>query len=393
MNRLTARLLFDGRRFVERVELRWQTGGPIASMRRLRASERCQDQLVLPGLVNAHAHLQLPALPRPARRFLPWVGQVLSARAHGGMAGAAALVRQGIEELLADGCTAVGEIDSLGCSPAVMARAGIAGCCYQELTGFDLQSAAAANGAIRARRQAAQGNCAAGLSPHAPYSASAALIRQALRATSRVAIHAAELPEEQEFLRTGKGPFRDLLERLGRLPTGFLPPGCGAVAWLQQLGALRPGTLLVHCQELERGDARRIAAAGASVVVCPGTIAHFRRRPPPVRRWLELGIPVALGTDSRASNTALSMRLELQRASRLWPELGPVELFAMASAAGGAALRSPGLGRLRRGGRADLLTAPLQSAEPSREMAAFVAGRTPLTAVVVGGRRVRQQPA
>jgi cytosine/adenosine deaminase-related metal-dependent hydrolase len=295
-------------------------------------------------------------------------------------------VRASLAELLAEGVAAVGEIDSSGVSWRELERSSMAGRCYRELTGFHLATAAA-RALVRERwPQARSGPCAAGLSPHAPYSVSAALFAAAAARSRHLSIHCAEAAEEQDFLRRGRGPFADLLASLGRLPTGFRAPGVGAVRWLEQLGVMRPGTQLVHCQELERGDAARIAGAGASIVVCPGTIEYFGRRQPPVRSWLRAGIPVALGTDSRASNRGLSMRAELQVAARLWPELTPRQLLAMATTAGGRSLGRPRLGRLQVGDRADLLVLPSCGGFDAT-LAAFVQGAA-VDHVVHAGRRL-----
>lgn len=368
----------------------WDHRGRIVSVARTR--DPVADVMVLPGLVDAHAHLQLPALPAPVREFLPWIGAVMASRQAVTAAAERAAVTGAVRELLAGGTTTIGEIDSSGASLAAMARTPVTGRCYRELTGYHLD-AGAAHELVQQRQQPGRGAIAVGLSPHAPYSVSPALFAAAHRATKQLAIHCAELPEEQQFLHTGRGPFLDLLQRLGRLPAGHRPPRCGAVRWLEQLGVLGPRTQLIHCQELERGDAARIAAAGASIVVCPGTIEYFGRRPPPVPQWLASGIPVALGTDSRASNTGLCMRAELQRAARLWPGLAPARLLAMATMHGARALDLP-VGRLRRGGRADLLVIPA-AATAAATLEGFVTGAASEPVVYAGGRRQRprRQPA
>ena len=226
-----------------------------------------------------------------------------------------------------------------------------------------------------------------GLSPHAPYSVSADLFRAAAARARFLAVHCAELPEEQRFLRSGDGPFAALLESLGRLPAGHRPPGVGAVRYLERLDLLRPTTQLVHCQELERGDVACIASSGAPVVVCPGTIRYFRREPPDVPGWLQRGIPVSLGTDSRASNEAMSLRRELQLAAEMWPALSPTELLRTVTMHGGRALGG-GLGVIRRGRRADLaIVAASSSWEATLEE--FVHGRSPVLRTVLGGADYR----
>lgn len=384
---LVARFVaLDAHTWLSPGRIEWDASGRIVSLRRARNGERVRDVAVLPGLVNAHAHLQLEALARPVRSFLPWVRAVMASRAHKTAKDHRRLARQAMLELLASGTTAVGEIDSTGETPAALGSLPMAGRCYRELTGFHLRGAAA-RALVRERYATSRHDMLSGLSPHAPYSVSEDLLVAAHRRTRNLAIHCAELPEEQEFLRTGRGPFAELLQSLGRMPDGYRPRGCGAVRWLERIGMLRATTQLVHCQELERGDAQRIAAAGAPIVVCPGTIEYFRRTPPPVAAWHQRGISVALGTDSRASNRGLSMRRELALAARYWPELSPEQLLEMATHAGGRALNGP-FGQLRRGRRADFLTIPALGS-PAETTAAFVHEEVPVETVVLAGRARR----
>ena len=384
MKVLRARHIFDGARWISPGELSWDEGGAILAVRRAPRGARIRDLAILPGLVNAHAHLQLDAVGEAPSTFVDWIGQVMAARGRTQPSTLVASAVRSLRELLDDGCTAVGEIDSSGLSKKALLRVPFAGRCYQEVTGFHLD-ASASKALVAARRQDGTAACLGGMSPHAPYSVSAALFRACQSTRQPLSVHAAELPEEQQFLREGTGPFRELLERLGRLPAGFCAPKVGAIRWLEQLGLLRPTTLLVHCQELERGDAARIAAAGAPIVVCPGTMRYFGRRPPPVPDWLRRGIPVALGTDSRASNESMSMRSELARAAAMWPSLRPQELFAMATTHGGLALRRKGLGLLRKGLRADFFA--VHGTEESTEaiLAEFVHGsRAPVATWLAG---------
>lgn len=363
-------------------EIVWDRRGRIVALRRARGP--VDDVAVLPGLVNAHAHLQLAPLATPERRFLPWLSAVMAQQASTTAVSRQRALADAVRALTDGGAVAVGEIDSSGDSVALLARSALRSRCYRELTGFHLD-AAGSRRLLAERAVRTLPPVLVGWSPHAPYSVSPALFRAAVATRRPLAIHCAEVPEEQEFLRTGGGPFAALLQRLGRLPEGFRAPGVGAVRWLEQLGALRQTTLLVHCQELQRGDAARIAEAGAAIVVCPGTIDWFRRSPPPVASWLRAGIPVALGTDSRASNVALSMVRELARARALWPGLRDGELLTMATASGARALGLRGGGVLRRGGRADFVTVPAR-ASFGATLAAFVSGELAPATVVAQGR-------
>ena len=361
----------------------WDAAGRIVALRRARKSEPVRDLAVLPGLVNAHAHLQLEPLARVERRFLPWVSELIAARSERQSKDHRRIALNSLRELLRSGTTAVGEIDSTGDTGMALRRLPMAGRCFREVTGFHLKRRDARD-LVRAVFPKETGCMRSGLSPHAPYSVSPDLMRAAAQRTRNLTIHCAELPEEQQFLRTGSGPFAELLERLGRLPEGFRAPGCGAVRWLEKLEVLQANTLLVHCQELERGDVGRIASSGASVVVCPGTIRYFQRTPPQIFKWLRAGVPVALGTDSHASNQGLSMRRELALAAEMWPELSPRQLLSMATSVGGRALGGP-FGGLRRRRRADFLTVRASGAWEDT-LAAFVHDQVPIERVVLAGQ-------
>jgi len=364
-------------------ELVWGADGRLLALR--RPTQPVEDLCALPGLVNAHSHLQIPALAAAPRTFLPWVRAVMASRARTSPLELRQLAQTAMRRLLAEGVSAVGEIDSSGATPAALQPLPVGGRCYQELTGFHLD-AAAARALVRARWQLAGQTLAAGLSPHAPYSVSPALFQAAAKRTRWLAVHCAEVPEEQEFLHRGSGPFAELLAQLGRLPMGFRAPRMGAVRWLEQLGVLRRGTLLVHCQELERGDAARIRANGAAIAVCPGTMAWFGRPAPPVPRWVAMGIPVALGTDSPASVEVFSLRAELAAAAQLWPALPPAQHLAMVTTAAAAAIGCPARGRLRRGGPADCQLVPAGTDCAAALLPAWIHNALQPVQVVAGGR-------
>ncbi len=362
--------------------------GRIVSIGRLVRRARVLDCAVFPGLVNAHAHLQLGRLGHVERRFLPWVRAVMSAARETSRQDLARRAQRSIRSLVRSGTTAVGEIDSTGLSSAELRSTGFAGRCYQELLGHDLGPQAARRELISRGVQGSR-PCPAGWSPHAPYSVSPALFRAAARSGLPLMVHAAETEEEMQFLHTGRGPFRDLLEELGRIPSGFKPARLGAVRWLDRLGILDSSCAVVHAQHLEEGEAELLHRHGTAIVVCPGTIRHFRRAARPLREWLDLGISVALGTDSLASNTRLSMLVEMRRARQLWPDLPPEAVLAMATAAGGRALARPSLGILARGGRADVVCADTAGyRDMPTAVDAFTMGELSLRSVMLGGKRV-----
>src|SRR5215831_526078 len=180
--------------------------------------------VILPALVNAHVHLELSGLRGRApggRGFLGWVAPMLTERQALGREALRAHIPAAVAEALRYGTAAVGEVtNTLDAVPAIGA-AGLRGIVFHELLERDeLPNGDAIADAFAARD--AIGPWPAGLSyaiaPHAPYSASAALIARAAAATPAgvpSAIHVSEDPAELALLLDGSGPWPRILEAFG----------------------------------------------------------------------------------------------------------------------------------------------------------------------------------
>ncbi|QDU68771.1 amidohydrolase family protein [Engelhardtia mirabilis] len=345
------------------------------------------DVALTPGLVNAHAHLELGALagrlPR-ARPFEEWVGALLALRAAADAGELeSGLARDG-RALLESGTTAVGDIDSLGLAatagPTAMPRRRV----YRELLdGRDAARRAAIVAALSVPL-AETDHLLEGLSPHAPFSISDELLA-AVASTARVrglpvAMHWAETPEEVAWLDGGEGWF-------GR----FFPPAAGmaGIDALERHGLLGPATTLIHGNHPRADEPRRIASAGATVVHCPGSHAYFERGPFPLQRYLDVGVPIALGTDSSASNDRLDMRRELALLRTEFPGLDPIRAWSAATEVGARGLGLQGrAGCLAPGAWADLVAFELPEPLPADSWDWLTAAAPAVRGTWIGGRPV-----
>jgi len=357
---------------------------------------------ILPGLVNAHCHLDLTGLreriPEP-RSFPSWLRSLLLQKLLQGPGDEVAAIRRGIAESLAEGVTAIGDIDTSGRSGALLAEAGLAGIAYQEVLGFTDARGIRALDRARARIRAGRtpqgetverGRVRAGLSPHAPYSTAACVYREAGRDASRgvaVCTHAAESDAERAFLESGRGELHRFFRRFGAIPASWRPPGRSTIRHLDDLGFLGPRTLLVHANDLDDEEVACVRERGAAVAFCPRSHAYFRHRHLAVRRLLEAGVCVALGTDSLASNRSLSLLEEARVLCRRDPALGADVAFSMMTRSGARALGLPApAGTIARGGRADLAVA---IAPPERDpFEALLDERTRIVETFLEGRPV-----
>jgi len=350
--------------------------------------------LILPGLVNAHTHLELSGLggkfARP-ERFTDWLLQVIRRRRETPPAELQQAVRFGAGMALSGGTTLLGDISSCGAGRQALQDFRLRKVVFEEAIALDSADAASAASSL-ARALAATAPdelLAAGISPHAPYSVSPPLYRMtaalAREKNLPLATHLAETAAEAEFLLHGTGELVDFLGRLGKLPAGWRAPGLAPVPYLEGLGVLGRYTLLIHCNYLDADSVARIRLSQSTVVYCPRSHAFFGHQDHPVRLLLDAGVNVALGTDSLASNDSLCVLDEMRYLFGRRKDLRADEIFAMATINGAAALMPvQGCGRLRQGCWADMAVIELPQGISGRRLAAEVlegAGRCVATVV------------
>lgn len=355
---------------LEDSEVHVSDSGRILSVQRRTASTQPGVEMVdwgsaviIPGLVNAHTHFELSSLRGRTSRngsFTGWLAQVVAQNRARPDELSLEAARTGIRLALASGTTLAGDVTASGMAwNAAAERGGLRCIVFQEA--IALASSAAGNAIAQLERSLdSSGNAllAHGISPHAPYTASAQLYLDAAALARRkgllLSTHVAETKAELEFLQTGTGEFREFLSSLSALPGDWTPPGVSPIAYLDALGVMRQPCLLVHCNYLDEDAIAAIAARGSSVVYCPRSHAFFGHEDHPVRQLLDSGVNVALGTDSLASNDSLSILDEMRYLYKARRDITADEIFRAATVNGARALGFAELCALRPGRPADL---------------------------------------
>jgi cytosine/adenosine deaminase-related metal-dependent hydrolase len=364
------------------------TGSRVAAVEpagRRRADLDFGEAAVLPGLVNAHTHLDLGALrgrlPPPGGDFTAWLRAVIDYRRSSSTEEWLAAARAGVAESLRAGTTLVGDISTGGVSSEALAAGPLRATSYFELIGLTRPRARQAWADARAwlRRQAVTDTYRPGLSPHAPYTVRRGLFRLAARTGLPLAVHLAETRAELELLVSQTGPIRQFLESLGAWdPDGLVP----ALGWTTDLLARGGPLALAHGNYLEGPPARAV------VVYCPRTHAYFGHPQHPFAALLRAGGRVALGTDSLASNPDLSVLAEMRF---LWKhrraDLDGPTLLRMGTTWGAEALGwGHAVGTLRPGYFADLLVIPPAAGREDGPYEAVFGSDLPPQAVCLAGR-------
>ncbi len=328
---------------------------------------------LMPGLVNAHTHLELSWLANrvpPSTCFTSWIKQLFAAR--GGsveraddprvLDAAHDAARQAREM----GTVAVGDISNSLASVAPIKASRLHGIAFHELVGFkdttgDLVARTRqVRSAVRERS-----GVRVSVAPHAPYSVSPELFR-AIRAEldagdePRTSVHVGESEEEMQLLADGTGEWRRMLSWIGAWRDDWTPPGAGPVEYLDSLGMLNDQTLVVHGVQLTDDSLRRVGEIGATLVTCPRSNQWVGVGVPPIERFYLSGARVAIGTDSLASVADLNLFEELKAMRWLAPGVPARRLIESATRVGAEALGlADRLGTLSAGKLAEVVAVTL----------------------------------
>ncbi len=327
---------------------------------------------ILPGLVNAHTHLELSWLAGrvpPAGSMVEWIRELVRQRFIGPDRAetAAAAIEHAAIGMRDTGTALVGDISNSLTSLPAFAVAGLGGVVFHELLGFNVVDPAAMVHEAWAAVDAVvpPPGVALTVAAHAPYSTSPPLVAEIARRRREapLAIHLGESPEEIEFLRTGRGPFRELLEELRAWHPSWQPPDCDPVEYLSRLGYLQRGVLAVHAVHLSDQALARLADAGAVVVTCPRSNAWVGAGLPRVSHFYAAGLAVAIGTDSLASTSTLNLFDELAELRRIAPDVAASALLDSATRQGARALGAGAdFGTISTGKRAALIAVTIPDA-------------------------------
>ena len=397
----------DGTVVVDGDRIAWV--GPREQAPRGGADDDLGDAVLMPGLVNAHTHLELTVMRGFLEEltFFEWVRTLTRAR-HAVLDEARLLdsARLGVLEGLSAGITTYADTGASRAPFDAMRDLGVRGIAYREVFGPDPAQCAASLAELAANVAAMRADETAlvrvGVSPHAAYSVSddlfAAVAAYASAERLPVAVHIAESDEESLLVERAQGPFAEFLRSRGiTVESRARSP----IALLHRCGVLATRPLLIHAVRADAPDIAALAAHRCGVAHCPASNAKLAHGVAPLLELLDAGLPVGLGSDSMASNNRMDLigeaRLAMlqQRARTRRADILPAaRLLELATRGGARALGLDGeIGALTAGMQADLAAFALDGLHGpvhDVETAVLHAGGTPALRTVVAGRvRVR----
>ena len=378
--------LRDGRVAVHRGRVAWvglagDRGEPDAPVRDLGPG------VLLPGLVNAHTHLELSHLSGRlpfVGGFVPWVEGIVGSRGGFTDEDVRSAAGDAIGFLEERGTVAVGDVSNALSHVDRIAASRLSAVVFLELLAWDPAKAestvAWAEGRLAEVAPRLRPGLEVRLAAHAPHSVSPALLGALVARGGPAAIHLAESPDESAFLASGGGAWPAFLEKrgLGRVP--FSPPGTSPVRYADGLGVLHPRLVAAHGVQVDAEDRERLARRGVHVVLCPRSNRNLGVGTADVPAFLAAGVRLALGTDSLASVETLDVLDDAVLLRRQFPGLDPAALLRMATLGGAEALGFEDLGSIAAGKRAALAFAAATS-PPAEPYEILLSGEARLRAV------------
>jgi 5-methylthioadenosine/S-adenosylhomocysteine deaminase len=349
----------------------------------LGEGDRYDGAVILPGLVNAHSHLEYAVYGGfgDGLSFAPWILIHMERKARIGLDEMEAIARVGAYECLRSGITTVGDCSFSGAAVPACAELGLRAIVYLEVFGRD---GSALDGRFAEQHGRVSAHLSArvriGVSPHAPYTCAPELYAACLELGLPIATHLNESSDELEWLTTGSGPWEALA---GQIPP---PLGESGIRALARRGLLSSRLVAAHCVKVDEDEIALLADHDVAVVHCPRSNAVLGCGVAPLRELRAAGLRIGLGTDSPASAPSFDMFEEMRtalymaRAREERPDaLAAADVLELATLGSARALGLESeIGSLAPGKQADLTVLSLADSR-------FLPWEDPVTASVLGG--------
>lgn len=319
------------------------------------------EQLLLPGLINAHCHLDYTCLRGKIlsqESFADWIRAINAEKAKLSPEDYVRSINQGFAESKRFGTTTIANLTAF---PELIGQINEPMRTWWLAELIDVRDSSRAKEIVDLAVEHLKSKQHWGLAPHAPFTASADLYRRcedvAERENILLTTHLAESREEMSMFRDGTGALYEFLKGIA----GEMSD-CAKGTPVERFRAMESNRhwLLVHMNELEENDFE-LLAKDLSIVHCPRSHEYFRHSPFQFQKLRALGLNICLGTDSLASNDDLSLFAEMRAFQQEFPHVSPEEVLKMATTNSACALRQEDrLGKIRSGFAADLIALPCE---------------------------------
>ena len=340
------------------------------------------EHILLPGLINAHCHLDYTCLRGkipPPQSFVDWIRAINAEKAKHSAKDYVVSINQGFAEAKQFGTTTIANLTAF---PELIAKIDepIRAWWFTEL--IDVRRPEQANDLLRSTIKSLKAKKNWGVAPHAPFTASPNLYRRCEDVVQRknafLTTHLAESREEMQMFRDASGQLYDFLNEMGRDMSD-----CGGTTPLSQFAKMTDASpaqdwIIAHLNELTESDFDLLAKIPkVSIVHCPRSHAYFGHTDFQFTRLRNLGLNICIGTDSLASNDDLSLFAEMRKFHDRF-HFEAQKLLEMVTINPARALKQRDqLGRIRRHFLADMIALPFTKSPNIFETILNFVGKVP----------------
>ena len=401
---MDGRIIEDGEMLVSGGEIK-AVGKDIALENKNEQISDLGQSVIMPGFINIHTHLEYTHAKLQSDVYNLWsfiknIGYKKGCVPDYNLVLASSV--SGALECALTGVTCVADSAFFGISSEAISKVGLRGIVYKEIFGQSFgddykQKVQEKISEINNLQSQSSSLIKIGISPHSIYTSNKEVLRLCAESGLPVSIHVAETREEEEYSVYGSGPIAQMRKELGYLP---MVSGLSPVKYLKSIDFLKANVCLAHCVWLDEEDINIIAESRVSVAHCARSNAYLCSGVAPIKKMIDTGILLGIGTDSTASCMNLNhfeeMRfsLAIHRAAKKDSKPLLAKDILELSTIGGA--RALGLfdkiGSLESGKRADFIALDIKDYLPGQDIYMSVLSKTPsdvLLSVVDGVEVVR----
>lgn len=294
---------------------------------RARYGDQCSElgvgSVIVPGLINAHVHLEFSANRSTLTygEFMPWLSSVIASRNDLINECDNECIAKAVQTMLHNGITAFGAVSSYGFDLTPCAEAPQKVVYFNELIGSDPQMADALYTDFQERLFASQEIKREGFHPsvaiHSPYSVHRVLIQKALKHARekdlRVTAHFMESTAEREWLDHNSGAFAPFFQN-------FLKQTQAANSAEEFLSYFKEiPTLFTHAVHTNDKELSTISEGNHTIIHCPISNRLLGNGVLDVQKLSDNNIHFVCGTDGLSSNYTLDLFEEMKIALFIHP--------------------------------------------------------------------------
>ena len=321
------------------------------------------DGFLIPGMINAHCHLELSHLKGAIPEKTGLINFILSVVRSRNIETAQVLqhMQEGEKEMYDHGIVAVIDICNTAESAALKNKSSLYWHSLVEVINISDKNLERQwlhyNEILKGFRRYERTEHCVNLAPHAPYSVSTQTHRAINEATKNllISIHNQETGAENDLFKNGQGSFLDFYQELGVSIPSFVSSSKSSLQTYLPHYTKGQTIILVHNSFISEEDilfAKHHAEQYGLTVfycLCPNANLYIEDKLPPVELLIKHNCTILLGTDSYASNRQLSVAREIQILAGNFPDLSLNELLKWATSNGAKAIGNNEIGSFKKG--------------------------------------------